>query len=135
MSDTTSRTLNRRGVLAGLAGAGVLALGTGTGIAGATPGTAGGPRRNGRESLIPAQTSWDPVPAMTGGPTTVSVRGAVLEVWDTGGTGVPIVLQHPHSGHGGVWGYQQAAFAEAGHRVISYSRRGYGTSTGFVRDP
>ena len=131
MSDTTDRTFNRRGILAGLAGAGVLALGTG--IAGAAPAApAAGGLRNGRERLIPAQTSWDPVPAMTGGPKTYTVRSAELEVWDTGGPGAPIVLQHPHSGHGGVWGYQQAAFARAGHRVISYSRRGYGQSTGFT---
>ncbi len=127
--------MNRRRVLAGLAGAGVVALGAAAGPASAAPRTAGpsgpgghaaGPGRPGRrEELIPAQTSWEPVPPMTGSLGQVQIPSVKLAVWDTGGNGTPIVLMHPHSGHGGVWGYQQAAFAEAGHRVISYSRRGY----------
>jgi pimeloyl-ACP methyl ester carboxylesterase len=48
-----------------------------------------------------------------------------LWFWDTGGTGEPIVLLHPASGSGLIWGYQQPVFARAGYRVISYSRRGY----------
>ena len=48
-----------------------------------------------------------------------------LWFWDTGGTGEPIVLLHPASGSALIWGYQQPAFARAGYRVISYSRRGY----------
>jgi pimeloyl-ACP methyl ester carboxylesterase len=44
---------------------------------------------------------------------------------DTGGTGEPIVLLHPASGSGLIWGYQRSAFAAAGYRVIAYSRRGY----------
>jgi pimeloyl-ACP methyl ester carboxylesterase len=48
-----------------------------------------------------------------------------LWFWDTGGTGEPIVLLHPASGSGLIWGYQQPVFATAGYRVISYSRRGY----------
>jgi pimeloyl-ACP methyl ester carboxylesterase len=50
---------------------------------------------------------------------------ARLWFWDTGGAGEPIVLLHPASGSGLIWGYQQPAFAKAGYRVISYSRRGY----------
>jgi len=48
-----------------------------------------------------------------------------LWFWDTGGTGEPILLLHPASGSGLIWGYQQPVFAKAGYRVISYSRRGY----------
>jgi pimeloyl-ACP methyl ester carboxylesterase len=48
-----------------------------------------------------------------------------LWFWDTGGSGEPIVLLHPASGSGLIWGYQQPVFAKAGYRVISYSRRGY----------
>jgi pimeloyl-ACP methyl ester carboxylesterase len=44
---------------------------------------------------------------------------------DTGGAGEPIMLLHPASGSALIWGYQQPAFAAAGYRVISYSRRGY----------
>src|SRR5262249_9750247 len=48
-----------------------------------------------------------------------------LWFWDRGGSGEPIVLLHPASGSGLIWGYQQPAFAKASYRVISYSRRGY----------
>ena len=48
-----------------------------------------------------------------------------LWFWDTGGSGEPVVLLHPASGSGLIWGYQQPAFAKAGYRVIGYSRRGY----------
>jgi len=50
---------------------------------------------------------------------------ARLWFWDTGGSGEPIVLLHPASGSGLIWGYQQPVFVNAGYRVISYSRRGY----------
>jgi pimeloyl-ACP methyl ester carboxylesterase len=76
-------------------------------------------------TLLPAQTSWDQVPEMTGSLGQVQLPDVRLAAWDTGGDGAPVVLLHPHTGHGGVWGYQQAVFAAAGHRVISYSRRGY----------
>jgi pimeloyl-ACP methyl ester carboxylesterase len=48
-----------------------------------------------------------------------------LWFWDTGGSGDPVVLLHPASGSGLIWGYQQPVFANAGYRVIGYSRRGY----------
>jgi pimeloyl-ACP methyl ester carboxylesterase len=40
-------------------------------------------------------------------------------------------MLHPASGSGLIWGYQQPAFAKAGHRVIAYSRRGYYNSAPF----
>ena len=49
---------------------------------------------------------------------------ARLWYWDTGGRGEAIVLLHPGSGSAEVYPYQQPAFAKAGYRVISYSRRG-----------
>ena len=57
-----------------------------------------------------------------------------LWYWDTGGTGVPIVLAHPATGSGLIWGYQQPVFAKAGYRVIGYSRRGYINSAPFDRN-
>lgn len=57
-----------------------------------------------------------------------------LWYWDTGGTGTPIVLAHPATGSGLIWGYQQPAFAKAGYRVIGYSRRGYINSAPFDRN-
>jgi pimeloyl-ACP methyl ester carboxylesterase len=57
-----------------------------------------------------------------------------LWYWDTGGAGEPIVLLHPVSGSGLVWGYQQPAFAKAGYRVIGYSRRGHHGSAAVDHD-
>ena len=51
--------------------------------------------------------------------------GATLYYWDTGGDGNAIVMAHAGTGSAYVWAYQQRTFAEAGYRVIAYSRRGY----------
>jgi pimeloyl-ACP methyl ester carboxylesterase len=67
--------------------------------------------------LLPPQ-----VPAREGIAVLADTR---LWFWDTGGSGEPIVLLHPASGSGLIWGYQQPVFAKAGYRVIGYSRRGY----------
>src|SRR5262245_56758210 len=50
--------------------------------------------------------------------------GTQLWYWDTGGSGVPIVLLHPATGSGLIWGYQQPVFAKAGYSVIGYARSG-----------
>lgn len=64
----------------------------------------------------------------------VSGNGS-LWCWDTGGSGTPVILLHPHSGSGESWPYQQPALAAAGHRVIGYSRRGArGSPTGTGTD-
>jgi pimeloyl-ACP methyl ester carboxylesterase len=62
------------------------------------------------------------------------VPGSQLWYWDTGGTGTPIVLLHPATGSGLIWGYQQPVLAKAGYRVIGYSRRGYINSAPFDRN-
>jgi pimeloyl-ACP methyl ester carboxylesterase len=54
-----------------------------------------------------------------------AVADTHLWYWDTGGEGAPVVLLHPASGSGLIWGYQQPALAKAGYRVIGYSRRSY----------
>jgi len=74
---------------------------------------------------IPAQ-----VPAQEG---VAQLPDTKLWYWDTGGSGVPIVLLHPASGSGLIWSYQQPVFAKAGYRVIAYSRRGYINSAPFDR--
>ena len=62
--------------------------------------------------------------------TLARIPGADLWYTDTGGTGEAIVLLHPNTGSGHVWGHQQPALARAGYRVIAYSRRGFrGSST------
>jgi pimeloyl-ACP methyl ester carboxylesterase len=54
-----------------------------------------------------------------------AIPGTKLGYWDTGSSGEPIVLLHPASGSALVWLYQQPVFAQAGYRVIAYSRRNY----------
>jgi pimeloyl-ACP methyl ester carboxylesterase len=51
-----------------------------------------------------------------------------LHVEDTGGTGRPVVLIHGWPLSGASWSKQVPAFAAAGHRVVSYDRRGFGRS-------
>jgi pimeloyl-ACP methyl ester carboxylesterase len=58
----------------------------------------------------------------------VAVTGARLWYWDTGGDGPAVVLLHPATGSGLVWGYQQPVFAKAGYRVIGYSRKQHAKS-------
>ena len=68
------------------------------------------------------QTPLPEAPAITEG---LADLGTVrLWFWDTGGGGEVIILLHPGSGSSEFYPYQQAAFAKAGYRVISYSRRG-----------
>ena len=47
-----------------------------------------------------------------------------LWYWDTGGPGEVVVFLHPGSGSAEFYPFQQAVFAKAGYRAISYSRRG-----------
>jgi pimeloyl-ACP methyl ester carboxylesterase len=85
----------------------------------------------GLSNVAAAQAPADPL-APVPMPTQAPAKEGIAELadtrlwfWDTGGTGEPIVLLHPASGSGLIWGYQQPVFAKAGYRVISYSRRGY----------
>jgi pimeloyl-ACP methyl ester carboxylesterase len=77
---------------------------------------------------IPAQ-----VPVKEG---QIQIPDTRLWYWDTGGSGVPIVLLHPATGSALIWSYQQPVFAKAGYRVVAYSRRGYYNSAPFdVKNP
>jgi len=62
------------------------------------------------------------VPAKEG---MAELPGTHLGYWDTGGTGEPVVFLRPVSGSALIWSYQQPVFANAGYRVIAYSRRNY----------
>jgi pimeloyl-ACP methyl ester carboxylesterase len=77
-------------------------------------------------ALVPAQA-----PAREG---LAPIADTHLWYWDTGGEGVPVVLLHPASGSGLIWGYQQPAWATAGYRVIGYSRRSYYNSDPMAKD-
>ncbi|MGW4529141.1 alpha/beta fold hydrolase [Amycolatopsis sp. NPDC004378] len=55
-------------------------------------------------------------------------RNTKLHVDDTGGQGPPVVLIHGWPLSGASWKYQIPALAEAGRRVVTYDRRGFGRS-------
>ena len=61
-----------------------------------------------------------------------------LHVDDTGGAGRPVVLIHGWPLSGESWSEQVPVLAQAGHRVITYDRRGFGRSdkpkTGYKYD-
>ncbi|RKR73290.1 alpha/beta fold hydrolase [Frondihabitans australicus] len=55
-------------------------------------------------------------------------RNTDLHVDDTGGDGRPIVLIHGWPLSGESWRLQVPVFVEAGYRVVTYDRRGFGRS-------
>ena len=59
---------------------------------------------------------------------TIQSNGLNLTYSDTGGTGRPVVLIHGWPLSGASWEHQTQAFAAAGHRVVTYDRRGFGGS-------
>ncbi len=60
--------------------------------------------------------------------TRVESNGIQLSYEDTGGDGRPVVLIHGWPLSGGSWSAQVPALTDAGHRVITYDRRGFGAS-------
>ena len=56
------------------------------------------------------------------------LRTTNLHVDDTGGDGRPVVLIHAWPLTGDSWSGQVSALGEAGYRVITYDRRGFGRS-------
>ena len=64
-------------------------------------------------------------------PTVTSRAGTTpvdLHVEDSGGDGRPVVLIHGWPLSGASWAAQVPALTEAGHRVVTYDRRGFGAS-------
>ena len=59
---------------------------------------------------------------------TISSNGITLNYSDTGGDGRPVVLIHGWPLSGASWSEQIPALADAGYRVVSYDRRGFGAS-------
>src|SRR6201994_3819942 len=51
-----------------------------------------------------------------------------VHVEDTGGSGRPVVLIHGWPLSGESWQYQVPVLADAGYRVVTYDRRGFGRS-------
>src|SRR6267142_1641439 len=115
--------LSRRGLLMGTA---LLGVGTATLASGAG-------------EAVAATSRPDPMAPIPIPPQVLANEGVAvvpdtrLWYWDTGGAGQPIVLMHPATGSGLIWGYQQPVFAKAGYRVIGYSRRGHNGSEAVPR--
>ena len=59
---------------------------------------------------------------------TISNGSVNLHVEDTGGDGRPVVLVHGWPLSGASWSGQVPALTEAGYRVVTYDRRGFGAS-------
>lgn len=113
------RTLLRGAGLAGVGAAAMAVLPAPSWAQSKDPGRHGGPDGgyDPRNYPIPEQ-----VPAEYG---EAPVPGGHLAYWDTGGRGPAIVLSHPSTGSMESWPYQQPVLAQAGYRVIGYSRRGH----------
>lgn len=60
--------------------------------------------------------------------TTITSNGIELSYEDSGGDGRAVVLIHGWPLSGASWGEQVPALTEAGYRVVTYDRRGFGTS-------
>lgn len=123
------RSLSRRRVLQGSA---LVAPGIATlvGCAGGEEGSSSSDTpRNSYVQAPPLPRSFRPPPALDlsgqGHVELPAAGGARLYYWDTGGDGEALVMAHAGTGSAFVWGYQQQVFADAGYRVIAYSRRGY----------
>ena len=57
-------------------------------------------------------------------------NSAVIRIYyEDHGSGPPVVLVHGYALNGHSWEKQEAALLAAGHRVISYDRRGFGASS------
>ena len=54
--------------------------------------------------------------------------GVRLWYTDSGGNGVPLILLHANTGNADSWQYNIPGFVEAGYRVITFDRRGWGRS-------
>ena len=54
---------------------------------------------------------------------------AIRIYYEDHGSGSPVVLVHGYALNGHSWENQEAALLSAGHRVITYDRRGFGISS------
>jgi non-heme chloroperoxidase len=55
--------------------------------------------------------------------------GAIRIYYEDHGSGSPVVLVHGYAQNGRSWEKQEGALLAAGHRVITYDRRGFGASS------
>src|SRR5207249_5529910 len=76
--------------------------------------------------LVMASAAQTPIPRFAG---CADLAGVRLWYTDSGGSGVPLVLLHANTGNADSWQYNIPGFVEAGCRVISFDRRGWGRTT------
>ena len=69
------------------------------------------------------QTSLPPLAGYT------DLPGVRLWYTDSGGDGVPLILLHANTGNADSWQYNIPGLVEAGYRVVTFDRRGWGRST------
>jgi pimeloyl-ACP methyl ester carboxylesterase len=55
--------------------------------------------------------------------------GVRLWYTDSGGSGVPVVLLHANTGNADSWQFNIPGIVDAGYRVVTFDRRGWGRST------
>jgi pimeloyl-ACP methyl ester carboxylesterase len=66
--------------------------------------------------------------------TLVSSGDAELAITEWGEKGLPILALHPGVGDSRIWQWCAPAWADAGHRVVAYDRRGFG-ETRYKEEP
>ena len=59
---------------------------------------------------------------------------AIRVYYEDHGSGPPVVLVHGYALNGHSWEKQETALLAAGHRVITYDRRGFGASSRLLLD-
>jgi non-heme chloroperoxidase len=74
----------------------------------------------------PALIYEDPMPFVAVGREN---SAAIRIYYEDHGSGSPVVLVHGYAQNGHSWEKQEAALLAAGHRVITYDRRGFGASS------
>lgn len=123
--------LTRREAWRGVAGAGLASLVSSPLSAGSRAGKHACAEPDESDSLVAVPTGLDDALKRM-----VAVEGGTLPVWDSGGSGVPVVLVHATSGTAAAWQYQFEDLRRKGWRAIAYSRRGTAeaTATGGVLD-
>ena len=76
--------------------------------------------------LVMAAAAQSPGPRFAG---YADLPGVRLWYTDSGGSGAPLVLLHANTGNAESWQYNVPGFVEAGYRVVTFDRRGWGRST------
>lgn len=86
-------------------------------------------RRVALATTIMAGMAWiGPASSASAAEAYAELPGVRLWYFDSGGSGVPVILLHANTGTIANWAKQIPALTEAGFRVIAFDRRGWGKS-------